>query len=132
MSEEGMISMRILFWKAFLGLLAFDLIGYGRNFAALHRAVRNWPIAKKIIRPEVTDRVCGAVNLACAWYPKHALCLQRSVVTACLLRSYGVPAQMVFGAQKVPFKAHAWVEVNGRAINERSNVQLTYGVWERC
>lgn len=124
--------MGILFWKAFLGLLAFDLFGFGRNFARLHRTVHNWPVAKKIARPDVTDRVSEAVNYACAWYPRHALCLQRSVVTACLLRSYGVPAQMVLGAQKLPFKAHAWVEVNGRAVNERKNVQEIYGVWERC
>jgi hypothetical protein len=124
--------MRTLFWKAFFGLLVFDLLGFGRNFARLHRTVRNWPIAEKIARPNVTDRVCEALNYACAWYPKRALCLQRSVVTACLLRSYGIPAQIVLGAQKIPFKAHAWVEVDGRAINERSNVQATYGVWDRC
>jgi len=39
---------------------------------------------------------------------------------------------MVLGAQKFPFRAHAWVEVGGRAINERNNVQARYGVWERC
>jgi hypothetical protein len=39
---------------------------------------------------------------------------------------------MVVGAQKVPFKAHAWTEVNGQAINELRDVQKTYGVWERC
>ena len=124
--------MRMLFGEAFLGLLVFDLLGFGRNFPRLHRTVRNWPVANRIAHPDSTARVCKAVNYACAWYPKHALCLQRSVVTACLLRSYGVPAQMVLGAQKLPFKAHAWVEVEGRPINERSNVQTIYGVWERC
>ena len=124
--------MDVLFWKAFFGLLAFDLFGLGRSFARLHRTVRNWRLSKRLVHPNATDRVCEAINYACAWYPKQALCLQRSVVTTCLLRSYGVPAQMVLGAQKLPFKAHAWVEVNGRAINERSNVQGNYGVWERC
>jgi hypothetical protein len=38
----------------------------------------------------------------------------------------------VIGAQKFPFKAHAWVEVNGRVVNERSDVQSIYGIWERC
>lgn len=121
-----------LFWKAFIGLLAFDVLGLGRNFAKLHRTVRNWPVSNKIQHLNVTDRVCEAVNYACAWYPKRALCLQRSAVTACVLRSCGVPAQMVLGAQKLPFKAHAWVEVNGFAVNERRDVQTIYGVWERC
>lgn len=124
--------MQFLFWKVFLGLLAFDLFGLGRNFARLHRTVRNWPVANKIARSDITDRVSEAVNYACVWYPKRALCLQRSVVTTCLLRSCGIPAQMVLGAQKLPFKAHAWVEVDGRAVNERRDVQAIYGVWERC
>ncbi len=124
--------MELLFLKALFGLLAFDLFGLGRSFARLHRIVRDWPVASRVARPDVADRVCQAVNYACAWYPKQAQCLQRSVVTTCLLRSNGVPAQMALGAQKLPFKAHAWVEVNQRALNERSDVQAIYGVWERC
>jgi hypothetical protein len=124
--------MRLLFWNALFGLLAFDMLMLGRNFARLHRVVGGWDVAHKIPRPDVADRVCDAVNHACAWYPKRALCLQRSVVTTCLLRSNGVPAQMVLGAQKLPFKAHAWVEVDGHAINERTDVQTIYGIWERC
>jgi hypothetical protein len=53
-------------------------------------------------------------------------------VTTCLLRTCGIPAQMVIGAQEFPFKAHAWTEVDGRAINERRDVQKVYLVWERC
>ena len=124
--------MRILFWKALVGLVAFDLLLLGRDFARLHRTVRNWTVIKKEMPLEVADSVCDAVNRACIWYPKHVLCLQRSAVTTCLLRSHGVPAQMVLGAQKLPFKAHAWVEISGRAINERVEVQSIYGVWERC
>ncbi len=124
--------MRMLFGKAIFGLLAFDGLLLGRNFARLHRLVQRWSVARREASPDVIDQVCDAVNHACAWYPKRALCLQRSVVTTCLLRSCGVPAQMVLGAQKLPFKAHAWVEVNGRVINERTDVQARYGVWERC
>lgn len=124
--------MRLLFWKAIFGLLAFDALRLGHNFAILHRVVRAWKVTHGDASPDVIDRACAAVNHACVWYPKRALCLQRSVVTTCLLRGCGVPAQMVLGAQKLPFKAHAWVEVDGRAINERMDVQAIYGVWERC
>ena len=55
------------------------------------------------------NNVCVAVNRAMMWYPKQVLCLQRSVVTTCLLRSSGVEAQLVMGAQRTPFKAHPWV-----------------------
>ena len=124
--------MRFLFWRALIGLLVFDFLLLVRNFATLHRIVRNWKSNGMKSPRFTTERVCDAVNLACSWYPKRALCLQRCAVTICLLRSCGVRAEMVIGAQKLPFKAHAWVEVNGRAVNERTDVQAIYGVWERC
>jgi hypothetical protein len=124
--------MRSIFLKAFIGLAVFDLFGLARDFAKLHRTVRNWKTTKAKPSTDAVDRVCRAVNRACIWYPKRALCLQRSAVTTCLLRDCGVPAQMVFGAQKLPFKAHAWVEVNDQAINERRDVKSIYAKWERC
>lgn len=124
--------MRFLFWKALIGLMVFDLFLFGSHFARMHRFVQNWKCAPRTASPDAADRVCAAVNCACVWYPKRVLCLQRSAVTTCLLRNLGVSAHMVMGAQKFPFKAHAWTEVNGRAINERRDVQSIYGVWERC
>ena len=99
----------------------------------MYSMVRSWKVSSaNLSGPRHVDRVCTAVNYACIWYPKQALCLQRSFVTTYMLRKHGVPAHMVLGAQKLPFKAHAWVEVDGQAINERSNVQATYAVWDRC
>jgi len=94
--------------------------------------VKVWKVARGPADRDTIDRVCTAVNYACSWYPKQALCLQRSFITTYILRKHGVAAHMVLGAQKLPFKAHAWVEVSGQAINERSNVQATYAVWDRC
>ena len=125
--------MRLLFWKAFVGLLAYDALLFGRSFSRLHRTVQRWPIARKSNTSAATvDLVCNAINHALIWYPKRVLCLQRASVTTCLLRSQGVLAQLVLGAQRTPFKAHAWVEVNRQAVNERSDVQATYSVWDRC
>jgi hypothetical protein len=123
---------RSLAAKALVALSGFDLLGFGSDFAAIHEFVRNWPTAPAIPDPATVDRVCTAVNYACVWYPKRVLCLQRSAVTTCLLRNCGVRARMVMGAQKLPFKAHAWTEVDGRAVNEQTDVQKTFLVWERC
>jgi hypothetical protein len=124
--------MNFLFWKALLAFAAFDIFRFRHNFTRMHRFVKGWPLADLIPQAHVIESVCRAINIACAIYPKRVMCLQRSAVTTCLLRSCGVPAQMVMGAQTFPFKAHAWTEVAGRAINEPRNVQSTYGVWERC
>ena len=114
------------------GLLGFDVLRLGYNFAKVHRIVGGWTVARKLHFANGVDRVCQAINYACIWYPKRVQCLQRSVVTTCLLRSCGVPAKMVIGVQQLPFRAHAWTEVDGRAINERRDVQRIYQVLERC
>jgi hypothetical protein len=122
---------QFLFWKALLGLLAFDLLGLGKNFFCVYEMVRGWNVLDRPAPAGIENEVSDAVNLACAWYPKHVLCLQRSAVITCLLRHCGVSNQMVVGAQKLPFKAHAWVEVAGKVINDESEVLATYMVWER-
>ena len=122
---------RCLMLKAVLALLAFDVLRFGNNFHRIYSFVKAWPLAQKSAPHDAIERVCTAVNYACVLYPKRALCLQRSFVTTCLARSCGVAAKMIMGAQKVPFKAHAWTEVDGCPINERRNVHKLYLVWER-
>jgi Transglutaminase-like superfamily len=121
----------ILFFKALFTLFAYDVLNALCRFQTLYSMVKDWKVAGEPDDSDIIDRVCIAINYACVWYPKQALCLQRSFVTTYLLRKHGVSAKMVLGAQKLPFKAHAWVEVDGRAVNERSNVQTTYAVWDR-
>jgi hypothetical protein len=72
------------------------------------------------------------MDMALIWYPKQVLCLQRSAATACLLKAYGVRAQMVIGAQQMPFRAHAWVEMEGRVVNDRPYIPEMYPVLDRC
>lgn len=122
----------MLFLQAWLTLLAYDLFSALCGFATIYSMVRRWSVARRTTDPSNVDRICSAVNYACIWYPKHVLCLQCAFVTTYLLRKHGVDANMVLGAQKLPFKAHAWVEVDGRTVNERSNVQEIYAVWDRC
>ncbi|MCI0724318.1 MAG: lasso peptide biosynthesis B2 protein [Acidobacteria bacterium] len=124
--------MRFLILKAYWKLILFDLYLARGNFAALYNKVRNYPISDKAPSRDAVERICAAVDMACIWYWKEALCLQRSAATACLLKNYGVPAQMVIGAQQMPFKAHAWVEVDGRVVNDKPYMPEIYGVLDRC
>ena len=121
-----------LFWRALLYLIAFDLFGFGSNFSRTYELVRRLRTTAAQSQGEAAGRVCRAVNYACICYPKRVLCLQRSAVTTCLLRLCGIPAEMVLGAQKFPFKAHAWTEVNRQPVNEGKDVQKLYLVWDRC
>lgn len=124
--------MRGLFWQAFAQLALHDLFLLRRDFAALHSKVHLLPIAPRTPDPEDIARICQTVAYACIWYAKPVLCLQRSAVAVTLLRKYGIPAEMVIGAQRLPLKAHAWVEVEGCVVNDKPEVQSDYLVMERC
>jgi hypothetical protein len=124
--------MSFLVLKAYLQLIHFDLYLARGNFAALYNKVRKYPTRKRPLAPDAVEPICSAIDMACIWYWKEALCLQRSAATACLLRKYGVPAQLVIGAQQMPFRAHAWVEVDGRVVNDKPYTPEMYAVLDRC
>jgi hypothetical protein len=124
--------MSFLALQAYWKLIYFDLYLARGDFAALYHKVRNYPVGKTAPPRGTIEKVCSAVDMACIWYWKEALCLQRSSATACLLKRHGISAQMVIGAQQMPFKAHAWVEVGGRVVNDKSYVPEIYAVLERC
>ncbi len=100
------------------------------TFAELHEHLRSIPVANQSV-PDAIARVKAAIDEACIWYPREAVCLQRSAVAVALLRRFGVPAKFVYGVQQLPFKAHAWVEVDGVVVNDRQEVQREYCVMER-
>jgi hypothetical protein len=78
------------------------------------------------------EQLCRAMDIACVLYFKAALCLQRSLATAMLLRHYGFPAEVVIGARILPFKSHAWVELNNVVVNDKGYVRHIYRELERC
>ena len=124
--------MSLLVFKAYGKLIYFDLYLARGNFSALYEKVRKYPVRTKAPSSQTIEETCAAVDMACIWYWKEALCLQRSAATACLLRECGVPAQLVIGAQQMPFKAHAWVEVEGRVVNDKPYLHEMYAVLDRC
>jgi hypothetical protein len=123
--------MTLLVLKAFVKLIRFDLYLMRGDFAGLYRKVRNHPIGRKPVSADATKKICSAVDRACIWYWKEALCLQRSAATACLLKGYGVPAQMVIGGQQMPFRAHAWVEVDCCVVNDKPYVPQIFAALDR-
>ena len=120
--------MFFLFLEAYWKLLFFDFYVGRDDFQGLYSRVRGSRVAQKICSHDAARRICRAVDLACIWYWKEALCLQRSAATACLLKRYGVAAELVIGAQQKPFKAHAWVEVDGKVVNDKSYTPEMYQV----
>jgi len=114
--------------KAISGLALFDIILSCGTLETLCSVVTSWPIKASPPASDATAvaQVSRAVERACVWYPKKALCLQRSAVTTCLLRQRGIHAHMVVGVRAMPFLAHAWVEVHGRVVNDFPRVKTFY------
>jgi len=112
---------------ALIGLTVFDLILSLFSLKLLCTCVKQWPLRNRTrVDSDPVGQVCGAVDRATVWYPKKALCLQRSAVTTCLLRSHGIPACMALGVRPMPFMAHAWVEVEGSVVNDLPRVKSFY------
>jgi len=124
--------MSFLKVQAYLSLIVHDFYIGRSDFAALYSKVRNYPLGPATPSDHTLEQICAAVDVACIWYWKEVLCLQRSAATTCLLKKYGVPAQMVIGAQQNPFKAHAWVEVESRVVNDKPYIPEIYAVLDRC
>lgn len=118
---------------AFAALLAVDGVMKVAGFHRFHGLVRRFPTLGRH-RPggESIRRTCSAVDRAATLYFKRAWCLQRSATVVCLLRLRGVPAELIFGVQKMPFLGHAWAELEGRVLNDSPVVQRWFRVLERC
>lgn len=117
--------------RAFMLLLSVDLKLKTRGFRRLHSSVKTCPVARRHPEAETIARTRAAVDKACIWYPKRALCLQRSAVLTFLLRRAGVNARMILAARRIPLKMHAWVEVDGVVVNDEATVQDYYSVLEK-
>jgi hypothetical protein len=116
--------------RAWLALAAFDLALLA-GFAQAHERVRAVPVNRRGHDAWLPENIIWAVDEACVWYVKRAPCLQRSAVTACLLRRHGVRAELVIGYRALPFESHAWVEVGGQVVNDRPQYQKFFTVLER-
>jgi len=124
------VFMMLLTLRAYLLLLSFESVLAKRDFSRLHRRVRECAV-----RPARStfgaDQACRALNMACTLYFKEVQCLQRSATLVCLLRKLGIPATLVIGAQRLPFQAHAWAEIDRRVINDSESTVELYGVLDR-
>lgn len=114
--------------QAWIGLAVFDVAraaGFARLCAWLHR--------RQPARRTATtaDEIVWCIDEACVWYPKRCACLQRSVVTTWLLRRHGFAAEMVIGCRPLPFESHAWVEIDGRVVNDLPQYQRAFTVLNR-
>ncbi|SRR5258708_22699578 len=125
--------MRRVVLESWLLLLYFEFVMRFCGFRALNEIVREEKVgsAPAWALPRTAD-LSHAMDLACVFYFKQVMCLQRSAATTLLLRRHGLRAELVIGAQILPFKSHAWTEIGGVVVNDKPYMMDIYRVLERC
>jgi len=129
--EEGGV-MLVLFLKSYGELLHYELYFDRMHFGRLYDRVKQCPVNGKRSGRSQQAEILRAMNLACVFYFKQVTCLQRAAATTCLLRKAGIRAELVIGVQTLPYSAHAWVEVDGLVVDDKSYTAQTYSVIARC
>lgn len=124
-SGKGWLYARI-FWE----LVRYDVLFAVRGMRAV-RPVQTLRQQANLRDTERPAEICEAVKAVAPFYWKPIRCLQRSIVTARLLRGRGIPAEVVIGYRTAPFFSHAWVEVAGRVVNDSRAYQMRLQVLER-
>jgi len=124
--------VRRLVVESWLLLLYIDWLMHVRGFRHAHTAVRGTRSLSASDMRHTSAELSHAVDLACVFYFKPVQCLQRSAAAAILLRRHGWKAEMVIGAQLIPFQSHAWVEVDGVVVNDKPYIGEMFAELERC
>jgi hypothetical protein len=120
---EGLIARPVGVIAAAVTVAGLDRVLRTLKLRGLIRALQNLNL-----RPAsaVDDAILGGINSAVIvvrrWYPRRVDCLLGSAVTWSLLIRHGVAAELHIGVQKYPLYAHAWVEHQGRVVNDDSIV----------
>lgn len=132
----GRLSRSLLYFRLIVELFRYDLTEAMLGFRGVHRGLaprvpRPGSIGSELAGPELEAAACEALSRIVPLYWKQVQCLQRSVVTARVLRTYGAQAEVVVGYRLAPFLAHAWVEVGGRIVNDSPTFQRRLQVLER-
>jgi hypothetical protein len=124
--------VKLLVFEAYAALLQFDFFGHNKPFAEIVNSVRACEVQDPTLGPRTIDEIVYALNLACVFYWKKVLCLERSVVLSRLLRRRCIPAVIVLGAKQMPFRAHAWIQIAGKVVNDKPYIREIYQELDRC
>jgi hypothetical protein len=124
---------RFAIMRAFLAFCVVDLVLMTRGYMMVRRWLSRLHVHQEAGAVATVDveRTLAAVEHAAVYYPRETMCLHRSAVATWLLRRDAVPAYLVIGIRHTPFYAHAWVEIDGKVVNDRSSVQQQYPEMER-
>jgi hypothetical protein len=116
--------VRSLIWFSYWSLIRADvalLLGGVDGIRRLIKSGRQQDLSR--VHRAAPEEIVEAIDNACIFYPRRVMCLQRSAATVRILRTEGFEADLIIGVQLMPFESHAWVEVDGRVLNDKPYVR---------
>jgi hypothetical protein len=130
-ATAGSDALSFIAWLEILWILlkvrfALKRRGFGPTWERLQSA----PVRRSTtwrVSPLVIDH---AVAMAGTLLPGRIRCLEQALTSYILLRPYTPDVALRIGVTPHGFKAHAWVEVGGKPLNENTDFLRTLGVFE--
>lgn len=113
---------RALAWRLALALPAVDVclrvFGFQRTWRWLARLLPTDPAQRAVDAPS-PPRMAAIARAVGARSPWRASCLRQALVLWWLLRRHGLAAELKIGvvSRGLPLQAHAWVELEGQALD---------------
>jgi hypothetical protein len=115
-------------WIAFaLAPLYIRIAGFSR----IHKFVRSRPVRRPRLRSDPAELI-ECVHTAARLSFVRVRCLERALVTTCVLRFFGHPAAFIIGVRRLPFYAHAWTELDGIVVTDPPEKIRDLVEMERC
>jgi hypothetical protein len=114
-----------------LALVGLRVAGYDRTRRAIGRISGDGHRRTPPTGADLDRRITGTVDvvrIASTRVAPRSTCLAQSIVLWALLRRQGIDSEIVIGVKKsdLPLDAHAWVERQGRPLNETPEVVATF------
>jgi hypothetical protein len=114
---------------------ALRLLGLSRTYRVLGRS--SHPASASPVEAESAQayarNLARLIGIASRHGPYHATCLRQSLALWWLLRRKGLAADLRVGVGRrdAAVDAHAWVELEGRVLNDRATIGEDYAPYER-
>jgi hypothetical protein len=119
----GRVRFTVAVFLAFFFLLLFEFVLRIGGLPTIYWVIKKMPGPKRRLSAiEDVKGLCQALDVANRLYFRAPFCLQKSASAVCLLRIFGAYATLVIGVRKVPFRAHAWVELGGVPVYQQKAI----------
>jgi len=111
--------------QAYILRIKVDLILKIRGFKGLIDFIkksRNPKKSYKKTNPEEYNSLASIVNRACFYYFYRTKCLEWAATLTLLALKKGLQCNLVIGVQNMPFRAHAWGQVDNLVVADDKNL----------